>query len=54
MNWWYCLIHKVVEEGSACPNASRLGPYESREVAEQAMSRISARNKELDEQDQED
>lgn len=48
MQWWFCLLHKEVEEVAACPNASRLGPYESRELAETAMERMSKRQEELD------
>jgi len=48
MQWWFCLLHKAVEEAAACPNASRLGPYESRGLAETAMERMSKRQEELD------
>jgi len=48
MQWWFCLIHKSVEEGTSCPNASRLGPYETCELAETAMDRIAKRQEELD------
>lgn len=48
MQWWFCLIHKIVEENTGCPNASRLGPYESRELAETALDRISKRQEDLD------
>jgi hypothetical protein len=48
MQWWFCLLHKAVEEGSSCPNASRLGPYETRELAETAMDRINKRQEELE------
>ena len=48
MQWWFCLIHKVVEENLGCPNASRLGPYESRELAETAIERINKRQEDLD------
>jgi hypothetical protein len=48
MQWWFCLLHKAVEEAAACPNASRLGPYESQELAETAMERMSKRQEELD------
>jgi hypothetical protein len=48
MQWWFCLLHKEVEAAAACPNASRLGPYESRELAESAMERMSKRQEELD------
>jgi hypothetical protein len=47
MQWWFCLLHKAVEEAAACPNASRLGPYESQELAETAMERMSKRQEEL-------
>ena len=48
MQWWFCLIHKAVEENEGCANASRLGPYETREFAETAIERISKRQEELD------
>lgn len=48
MQWWFCLIHQVVEENGGCANASRLGPYESRELAESALERISNRQEDLD------
>ena len=48
MQWWFCLIHKAVEEDSLCPNASRIGPYESRELAQTALDRMSKRQEDLD------
>jgi hypothetical protein len=48
MQWWFCLLHNVVEENVGCANASRLGPYETRELAETAIERISKRQEELD------
>ncbi len=48
MQWWFCLIHKVVEENEGFPNASRLGPYETRELADDALERINKRQEELD------
>jgi len=48
MQWWFCLIHKAVEEDASCPNASRLGPYETRELAATAMERMTRRQEELD------
>ena len=48
MQWWFCLIHKEVEEGRGCPNASRLGPYETRELAMAVIDRIGKRQEELD------
>lgn len=52
MQWWFCLIHKAVEAGSGCPDQSRLGPYESEVLALGALARISARNQELDDQEE--
>jgi hypothetical protein len=52
MQWWFCLVHKKVEEGVGCANASRLGPYESRELAETAIARIGKRQEELDSEDE--
>lgn len=48
MQWWFCLIHKVVEENKGCPNASRLGPYDTHEMAGATLERISKRQEELD------
>jgi len=48
MQWWFCLLHKAVEENEGCANASRLGPYETREFAETAIERISKRQEEID------
>lgn len=52
MQWWFCLIHKVVEENEGCANASRLGPYESRELAAEALERISKRQEDLDSEEE--
>jgi hypothetical protein len=52
MQWWFCLIHKAVEAESGCPNQSRLGPYDSQALALGAIARISTRNAQLDEQDE--
>jgi hypothetical protein len=52
MQWWFCLIHKEVEDGVGCANASRLGPYENRELAETAIERISKRQEDLDSEEE--
>jgi hypothetical protein len=52
MQWWFCLIHKEVEESLGCANASRLGPYETRELAETAIQRISKRQEDLDSEEE--
>ena len=48
MQWWFCLVHKAVEENSGCANSTRLGPYETRELAASAVERIGKRQEELD------
>ncbi|MCK1796174.1 hypothetical protein MTQ01_09185 [Streptomyces sp. XM4193] len=42
--WYYCLKHRKVEEGPECPAKDRLGPYESRDEAAQAMEIAHERN----------
>lgn len=51
MQWWFCLLHQRVEEGVGCPDASRLGPYESQKLAQGVLDRMQARNEDQDEQD---
>lgn len=46
-SWWYCLKHGTVEEEHDCALGDRLGPYDSREAAEQALA--SARQRTADE-----
>ncbi|RKT04419.1 hypothetical protein BX286_2370 [Streptomyces sp. 3211.6] len=42
--WFYCLVHKKVEEGPECPAKDRFGPYSSREEAAHAMETAQERN----------
>ncbi len=42
--WYYCLEHGTVEEGPQCPAKNRLGPYPSRQEAENAMNTAAERN----------
>ena len=45
--WWYDLTTKQVVRGRKLGKAvDRLGPYASREEAEQAMERVAERNEE--------
>lgn len=44
--WYYCLDHKAVEPYEACKSASRLGPYATREEAEQSLEKVAERNDE--------
>ncbi len=49
-SWWYCLSHGV-EEGVGCRSGDRLGPYSSREEAEQALEKARARTEAEDARD---
>ncbi len=51
MQWWFCLIHKSVEQGAGCPDESRLGPYESKTMAEGVLERMKARQESTDKND---
>lgn len=44
--WYYCLDHKAVEPYFGCRSATRLGPYASREEAQEALERVAERNDE--------
>jgi len=41
--WWFCLKHQEAEQGVGCANAERLGPYDSRADAEQALAKAAER-----------
>lgn len=42
--WYHCVEHDRVEPEVGCPVKNRLGPYESREAAEEALERVKVRN----------
>ncbi|MBA2769753.1 MAG: hypothetical protein H0U35_11625 [Sporichthyaceae bacterium] len=46
--WWFCLKHQAVERTDACANAERLGPYGSREEAENALASAAQRTEAWD------
>lgn len=47
--WWYDLKTKsAVQDGRAGKVADRLGPYASREEAEQALEKVAERNDAFD------
>lgn len=48
MSWYWCLTHSEVEQGAGCANMKRLGPYGTREQAEQAPARVRARTEQQD------
>lgn len=52
--WFWCQRHERAEpEGEACPQDRRLGPYESKEAAENWRARFEQRNEDWEEQDEE-
>lgn len=44
--WWYCLKHQRVEPEEGCPNAERLGPFDTQEEASHALEIAAKRNEE--------
>ncbi len=46
--WWFCLRHQAVEQGSGCPNSDRMGPYATSAEAGTALSRAAERNERWD------
>lgn len=52
--WYWCLDHARVEPSAGCPNDRRLGPYDTREEAEDALARARARTAEMDRRDREE
>ncbi|TDE13495.1 SPOR domain-containing protein [Jiangella asiatica] len=51
--WYWCLDHEAVEPVDGCPNDRRLGPYETREEAQDAIARARARTEQQDAIDRE-
>jgi hypothetical protein len=41
--YYWCLTHQRVEEGTVCRAANRLGPYESPEAARNWSERVEQR-----------
>lgn len=46
--WWYNLRTQQVEPDEGGPNAERLGPFDTREEAENALALAAKRNEEWD------
>ena len=42
--WYYCVEHDEVEPEVGCPGKNRLGPYDTRAEAEEALEKVKARN----------
>jgi hypothetical protein len=51
MAYWWCTDHKTVEGDSGCRAEVRLGPYSTREDADQALASVQERNEKLDAED---
>ncbi|MBW3556481.1 MAG: hypothetical protein KY454_06025 [Actinobacteria bacterium] len=50
--WYWCVRHSRAEpEPPACPAVDRLGPYDTREAAENWRDGVEARNERWDEED---
>ena len=49
--FWYCLKHHAVETRDGCAERHRLGPFETRADAEQALQRVAERNERADAED---
>lgn len=50
--WYWCVRHNRAEDGAnACRADDRLGPYESKEAAENWRTLVEARNDQWDEED---
>ncbi|HXW46866.1 MAG TPA: hypothetical protein VEL03_18895 [Streptosporangiaceae bacterium] len=50
-SWWYCLKDHRVEQGPGCPGKDRLGPYPTREAAENWQETVKRRNEAYDDDD---
>jgi hypothetical protein len=46
--WYYCLDHKTVEPYEGCRAEVRIGPFPTREEAEQALDTVARRNEQWD------
>ena len=52
--FWFCLKHHTVEGREGCKAKHRLGPYETRQEAERALTKVAERNEEWDEKSAEE
>jgi hypothetical protein len=46
--WYYCLDHETVEPYAGCRAEVRIGPFPTREEAEQALDTVARRNEAWD------
>lgn len=49
--WYWCLRHERAESEDGCAASQRLGPYATREEAENYADRVKARNQRWDAED---
>ena len=42
--WFYCIEHRRVEPEMGCPVKNRLGPYDTRAEAAEALELVERRN----------
>jgi hypothetical protein len=47
-SWYFCVKHQTVEPEDGCPAKDRLGPYPSKEAAQNALQTVRERNEEWD------
>ncbi|WP_449064087.1 hypothetical protein [Planomonospora algeriensis] len=50
--WWFCLKHMAVEPEQGCPNKDRMGPYETRQAAADALATAADRNERWKDEDE--
>jgi hypothetical protein len=50
-SWWWCLRHNEAEQGPGCAGKDRLGPYPTKEAAENWRQDFDRRNEDWDAQD---
>jgi len=49
--WYYCFKHETVETHDECDHVDRMGPYPSREDAENWQELVAERNKAWEEEE---
>ena len=53
-DYWFCLVHHVVEPRDGCPNKDRLGPFPTAEAAGRALQTIADRQSRYDAEEEAD
>ena len=46
--FYFCLQHKTVEQGQSCANSERMGPYATREEAQNSLASAAERTEAWD------